>query len=92
MSRPRLRVATLAAALLLGAAMGADAGGGQSGGGQLGLADRFLDSFRSLKSPGRLARHGHEVFVRQTLSGGTYGSSTTTPRRPPPTTGRPAEV
>jgi len=47
--------------------------GGQSCGGQVGLADRFLNSFWYLASLGRLARRGHEVFVRQTLSGGTYG-------------------
>jgi len=47
--------------------------GGQSCGGQVGLGDRFLNSFWYLASLGHLARRGHEVFVRQTLSGSTYG-------------------
>lgn len=47
--------------------------GGQSCGGQIGLGDRFLNSFWYLNSLGRTARAGQEVFVRQTLSGSTYG-------------------
>lgn len=47
--------------------------GGQSCGGQLEVADRFLNSFWFLNTLGSVARAGQEVFVRQTLSGGTYG-------------------
>lgn len=47
--------------------------GGQSCGGQVGIADRFLNSFWYLNTLGRMARAGHQVFVRQTLSGSTYG-------------------
>ncbi len=47
--------------------------GGQSCGGQIGIADRFVNTFWFLNSLGRLARRGHEVVVRQTLSGSTYG-------------------
>jgi hypothetical protein len=47
--------------------------GGQSCGGQVGVADRFLNSFWYLNTLGRMARAGQEVFVRQTLSGSTYG-------------------
>jgi hypothetical protein len=47
--------------------------GGQSCGGQVGLGDRFLNSFWYLNTLGRMARAGQEVFVRQTLSGSTYG-------------------
>ncbi len=47
--------------------------GGQSCGGQLGVADRFVNSFWYLNTLGRMARTGQEVFVRQTLSGSSYG-------------------
>jgi len=47
--------------------------GGQSCGGQLGVADRFVNTFWYLDTLGRLARRGHQVVVRQTLSGSTYG-------------------
>lgn len=47
--------------------------GGQSCGGQVGLGDRFLNSFWYLGTLGRMARAGHAVLVRQTLSGSTYG-------------------
>lgn len=47
--------------------------GGQSCGGQPEVADRFLNSFWFLNTLGTVARAGQEVFVRQTLSGGTYG-------------------
>jgi hypothetical protein len=47
--------------------------GGQSCGGQVGVADRFVNTFWFLNTLGRLAQQGHEVVVRQTLSGSTYG-------------------
>jgi hypothetical protein len=47
--------------------------GGQSCGGQLDVGDRFLNAFWYLNTLGRMARAGNEVFVRQTLSGSTYG-------------------
>lgn len=47
--------------------------GGQSCGGQLGVGDRFVNAFWFLSTLGRLARAGQAVFVRQTLSGSTYG-------------------
>lgn len=47
--------------------------GGQSCGGQPGVADRFANTFWFLNTLGRLARRGHEVVVRQTLTGSTYG-------------------
>jgi hypothetical protein len=47
--------------------------GGQSCGGQVGVADRFANTFWSLNTLARLARRGHQVVVRQTLSGSTYG-------------------
>lgn len=47
--------------------------GGQSCGGQVGVADRFVNTFWYLNTLARLARRGHQVVVRQTLSGSTYG-------------------
>ena len=47
--------------------------GGQSCGGEPGVGDRFLNAFWFLNTLGMVARTGHEVFVRQTLSGSTYG-------------------
>lgn len=47
--------------------------GGQSCGGQPGVGDRFVNTFWFLNTLGRLARRGHEVVVRQTLTGSTYG-------------------
>jgi hypothetical protein len=47
--------------------------GGQSCGGQAGVADRFVNTFWFLNTLGRLARRGHSVVVRQTISGSTYG-------------------
>lgn len=57
--------------------------GGQSCGGQIGVGDRVVNSFWFLTTLGRMARSGQEVFVRQTLSGSTYGlldEVTLTPR------------
>ncbi len=42
-------------------------------GGQPGVSDRFAGSLWWLDELGRLARRGHKVLVRQTLSGSDYG-------------------
>lgn len=47
--------------------------GGQSCGGQIGVGDRFVNTFWFLNTLGRLARRGHAMVARQTLSGSTYG-------------------
>jgi hypothetical protein len=57
--------------------------GGQSCGGQIGVADRFVNSFWFLNTLGRTAHTNQQVFVRQTLSGSSYGlldEITLTPR------------
>ncbi len=50
---------------------------GESGhaqcGGQPGISDRFVASLWWVDQLGRLARRGHRVSVRQTLSGSDYG-------------------
>lgn len=47
-------------------------GGPHNGGGLFNRTNRFLDSFFYLHAFGVLARHGHQVFARQTLVGGNY--------------------
>ncbi|MCX8071218.1 MAG: hypothetical protein N3C12_02025 [Candidatus Binatia bacterium] len=58
--------------------------GGQSCGGQVGVADRFANTFWYLNTLARLARRGHFVVVRQTLSGSTYGLIDDVSLRPRP--------
>lgn len=47
--------------------------GGAQCGGEPGLTDAFADSLWWLDEMGRVARRGHAVVVRQTLSGSDYG-------------------
>jgi heparanase len=47
--------------------------GGAQCGGEPGLSDSFADALWWLDELGRVARRGHAVVVRQTLSGSDYG-------------------
>jgi hypothetical protein len=47
--------------------------GGAQCGGEPGLSDAFADALWWLDELGRVARRGHAVVVRQTLSGADYG-------------------
>ena len=47
--------------------------GGAQCGGEAGVSDAFADALWWLDEMGRVARRGHAVVVRQTLSGSDYG-------------------
>jgi hypothetical protein len=58
--------------------------GGAQCGGEPGLSDAYADALWWLDELGRVARRGHAVVVRQTLSGSDYGLVDDRPLEPNP--------